>query len=264
MKKLFILAALLLFCVSIEAQVFVTPTRLLFEGNKTRTNELTLVNNSNEKATFRISFYHTEMLEDGNIVEQEIEKKSAPWSDRLIRFSPRQTTLEAHGTQIIRTQLRLPENLPSGEYRSNLKIIRIPTEQVIEKSEIAPTGIEMRITIIPAVAIPVIVRVGNLSSTETLGCVLAESKKVLECRINREGTSSIYVNVIAKYIPLSGKGSVVGVINGLAVYVGLDHRDISLPIILPPGVILSTGKLEIVFSDNPSNKVLASTNVSIP
>lgn len=266
MKHIKALVALMisLFLLSNTAQgsVMIAPTRAVLT-DKNRSKELTLINSSDEPQTFRISIVNMRLLPDGKMEEILSPDENAPFANALVRFSPRQITLEPHSNQAVRVQARIPAGLPEGEYRCVMKFSQVPNE-TITKPEIDTKEISISITALTAISIPVIVRHGNLSATAGISCEAKKDMSALNCKITREGTASIYGNLTAKYIPLSGKGSVVALMNGLAVYVGLDRRDIALPIVLPPTVNLSTGKLEIVFTDSPSNKVLASANVSIP
>jgi hypothetical protein len=107
--------------------LLVAPTRVVLEGRQ-RTAEVTLVNTGSATATYRISFVNLRMNEQGGTTE--IEASSArpgeQFAEPLVRYSPRQVTLEPQVAQTVRMQLRLPSDLPPGEYRSHLLFRAIP------------------------------------------------------------------------------------------------------------------------------------------
>ena len=73
------------------ANLLVTPTRVLFE-QRDRTAQVTLVNQGSETGEFRISFIRQNMTESGNFVPVP-EGEAGLFSDKIVRFSPRQVKL---------------------------------------------------------------------------------------------------------------------------------------------------------------------------
>ena len=141
--------------------LLVAPTRLVFEG-RTRAAELTLLNIGRQTATYRISFTHLRMTETGDLKEIETAEAGDRFADDLIRYSPRQVTLDPNVAQTIRLQVRKPEGLADGEYRHLLFAVPPESSQPetsVEASE-KKTGYSIRLTPIYGVSIPVIVRSG--------------------------------------------------------------------------------------------------------
>ena len=151
--------------------LLVAPTRIVFEG-RTRAAELTLLNIGKQTATYRISFTHLRMGETGDLKEIEKAEPGDQFADDLVRYSPRQVTLDPNVAQTIRLQVRKPEGLADGEYRSHLLFRAVPPEssqpetsvEVAEKK----TGYSIRLTPIYGVSIPVIVRSGKTSVKASL------------------------------------------------------------------------------------------------
>ena len=173
--------------------LLVAPTRVVFEGRQ-RTAEITLVNTAATAATYRITLVHLRMDEMGGT--QEIEAgDTGPgelFADDLIRYSPRQVTLEPRMAQTVRLQLRLPADLAAGEYRSHLLFRAVPA---VEPAATAPrepaTGLSIQLTPVYGVAIPLIVRHGETSAKAALsGLELVPpagngALPALRCRISR-------------------------------------------------------------------------------
>lgn len=239
--------------------LLVAPTRIIFEG-RVRSAEVSLINIGSGTATYRISFSHLRMTENGELKEIEKPEDGAPFADDLIRYSPREITLEPNVAQVVRMQVRLPATLPDGEYRSHLLFRAVPPENVapersIEKAagEAPAAGFSVRLTPIYGVSIPVIVRHGAASATASLADAVyrqghGDEPATLECKLGRSGNQSIYGNLTVKFVPASGPSRVVGVSNGIAVYTPNPFRIVRVPLQPAPGVVLAHGRLQVEFS----------------
>ncbi len=256
--------------------LLVAPTRVVFEG-RVRSAEVSLINIGSGTATYRISFSHLRMTENGELKEIEKPEDGAPFADNLVRYSPREITLEPNVAQVVRMQLRLPASLPDGEYRSHLLFRAVPPESVapersIEKAagEAPAAGFSVRLTPIYGVSIPVIVRHGAAAATASLADAAyrpghGDEPATLECKLGRSGNQSIYGNLTVKFVPASGPSRVVGVVNGVAVYTPNPFRIVRVPLQPAPGVVLAHGRLQVEFSRAEANgERLAEAVVSLP
>jgi hypothetical protein len=256
--------------------LLVAPTRIVLEG-RLRSAEVSLINIGRQTATYRVSLTHLQMSENGEMKEIDKPEEGAPFADALIRYSPREVTLEPNAAQVVRMQIRLPASLPDGEYRSHLLFRAVPPETVapersIEKAgeEKPATGFSVRLTPIYGVSIPVIVRHGATAAKASLEDAayrpaVGDEPAMLECRLKRSGNQSIYGNLTVAFVPASGTRRVVGVVNGIAVYTPNPFRTVRVPLQAPPGVVLAHGRLEVAFSKADVNgERLAETAVSLP
>ena len=255
--------------------LLVAPTRVVFEG-RTRAAEITLVNIGREPATYRVSLYHLRMLESGEMKEIEAPDEGAPWSDDLVRYAPRQVTLAPNVSQVVRLQLRLPASLPDGEFRSHLLFRAVPREDAMpERSIEKPAGdnakgFSVRLTPIYGVSIPLIIRHGPTAATAALRNVSFQPARGGEpafaaCELARAGNQSVDGNLTVTDVPPTGAPRVVGMMNGVAVYTPLARRMLRIPLQLPPGLALSAGRLEVVFSRPEQNgERLASATLPLP
>jgi hypothetical protein len=254
--------------------LLVAPTRLILEG-RTRTAELALVNIGDHPATFRISFTHMKMLETGDIKEVETPGPDEALADSLIRYSPRQVVLDPHVVQTVRIQLRLPDTLAPGEYRTHLLFRGVPSTDTVapidpkEKTE----GFRILLTPIYGVSIPLIVRHGDTTASVTLTEPRLEPAKsptepsVLHVRLNRTGTRSVYGNITIRFTPKGGgREQVVGMANGVAVYTPLPSRIANIVLRPPSGVNLSAGTYRVTYMDaeQVGGGLLAEAVLSIP
>lgn len=280
--------------------LLVAPTRVVFEGDR-RTAALTLVNTGTRTATYRITFVQMKMTANGQIVTVPDDSAAAWRADRLVRYSPRQVTLEPRAPQTVRLQLRLPADLPPGEYRSHLVFRAIPdvaapeavtpadssrngapvlAQRVTDRP--APSGarvargakrrggpLTIELTSVFGVAIPVIVRSGETHAEATLsGARLkagptTEAPFVLGCQLGRTGNRSVYGDLVVEHLDARGQATVVTRVDGLAVYTSTPFRQILLPLRPPPGHALHGGRLRIRYAADDEDEPLAETDLPL-
>jgi P pilus assembly chaperone PapD len=256
--------------------LLVAPTRVVFEG-RTRAAELTLLNIGKQTATYRITFSHLRMTETGDLKEIDGPGPGDRFADDLVRYSPRQVTLDPNVAQTIRLQVRKPEKLEDGEYRSHMLFRAVPPENAQPstaaetEAKDKPTGYSIRLTPIYGVSIPIIVRSGATSAKATLTDLAVRPPEAagepssLEMKLRREGNQSIYGNLRVVFAPASGKEQVVAVMNGLAVYTPNADRIVRVALQPPPGLTLAKGRLKVTFSRAEENgDVLASAETALP
>lgn len=135
----------------------VTPTAVLFDG-RTRTQEIWLRNTGKDSALYRLSLLHLRMTEQGSLEEVPTFPASAA---AMLRFSPRQITIGPGESQLVRVQLRRPENLPDGDYHVHLLFRAVPPEEEVTKPATEELkSVQVQFIAIPGVSIPIIVRQG--------------------------------------------------------------------------------------------------------
>ena len=255
--------------------LLVAPTRVTLEG-RVRSAEITLVNIGRETATYRVSLLHLAMTDSGELKEIEKPEPGAPFADELVRFSPRQVTLAPNASQIVRLQLRLPADLPDGEYRSHLLFRAVPREdvapgrQIENKGEAKPGEVSVQLIPVYGVSIPLIVRHGHTTVNASVVDLAFEpaagtEAPTLRCRLTRAGNQSVYGNITVTFRPAKGGPQVVGTLNGIAVYPPLAARSVRIPLQPPPGLSLAGGRLEVVLSrPEQSGERLAEAAVAVP
>jgi len=252
----------------------VSPTRVVFEGRQ-RTAEVNLVNTTSITATYRISFKNMRMLEDGSYEDIEAPGMYELFADKMIRYSPRQVTLEPGVAQTIRLLLRKPGDLSPGEYRSHLLFQALPPEtsgEDIEALDLEEGEIRVQITTVFAITIPVIIRHGKLSATVTVSdLALIPSEKpdeppALFLRLNRSGDRSVSGEVSVTFVSDKGGDELeVGLIRGLAVLAPYPTRTVKLTLRAPEGVVLQGGRLHVIYRARPEEggAVLAEADLSL-
>lgn len=254
----------------------VAPTRVVFEG-RTRSGFISLLNNGTERGIFRITVVNMRMTENGQFERLEESTEKLPgenFAEGMFRYAPRQVELAPGQSQTIRILLRKPKDLAAGEYRSHLLIQRLPKEGTAGRSieaTGADGGITINLVVVPGVALPVIVRHGELSAEASISNLSitepAPGRKAVLFRINRSGNRSVFGDLTATYhAPGDTDGIVVARANKLAVYVPNPSRDVAMTLTLPEGTsLVRGGTLRVTYRLPPQEggKPMASAIVNI-
>jgi hypothetical protein len=254
--------------------LLVAPTRIILDA-RTRTAEVTLINVGATRATYRVSFLHQRMSEQGEmkILEPGQEQPDELFADKLVRFTPRQVVLEPRLAQTLRVQLHVPEGLADGEYRSHLLFRAVPEATAPAAPGAAQDGqLAIELRPIYGVSIPIIVHRGQTAVNLTISdlavqpAAAADQPCLLNVRLNRTGNASSYGSVIVNLLPASGgKPVMVGSLGGVAVYTPNASRVLHLPLRLPEGMKLE-GTLQVVYQQptEQGGAVLAEAALTLP
>jgi len=252
--------------------LLIAPTRIVFEGPK-RTAEINLLNTGDKPATYRISLIHERMNEDGKLDEIVSPGADDKFADELVRFTPRQVTLEPHVAQIVRVQMRLPADLAEGEYRSHMLFRAVSSSDAPVQAAAAGApakGIDIKLTPIYGLSIPVIVRHGALKSATELSEVrlmkTPEGAPVLVGKITRTGNASVYGDVWVEFAPKGGKFTTVARANGVAVYSSNSIRNFAVLLSQDKAAHFEGGTLQITYrrQDADGGQVIAKSTVELP
>ncbi len=232
--------------------LLVAPTRVILDGS--RGTEVVLNNIGSEPATYRISLEVKRMTADGGLAEID-EAKATP-AERaaldMIAFSPRRVTLPPNQPQVIRVGVRLPEGLAPGEYRAHMLFRAVPDAApalAADPAKPAPTGVSIALTPIYGITIPIIVRVGDLGATATIGDArIGETKDgpAFEFDLARNGDRSVYGDI---EVTRPGRAEPLLLARGIAVYPEVAARKVSLRV--PPELAAALkGPVHIRYSED--------------
>lgn len=265
------LGLLLMLCSSAHADLMLHPTRIVFEKNQ-RAAQVELINSGTKPASYRISLVNRRMTEAGQLEPAETAAQGEHFADSMLRYSPRQVTLQPGTAQTVRVMLRKPADLAEGEYRSHLLFDKLPDVEGSASVENvnAEGGIGIMLHTLVGASAPVIVRHGNVAATVNLGGLALQKDtaqgQLLSIRFEREGTASVYGDISVTFTPHGGKPRSLGQITGIAVYTPNRIRLATLPLQVPSDMKLAGGKLDVVFRDRPEagGKLLAQASLMLP
>lgn len=255
------------------SQLMITPTRIVF-SEKMRKASVTIINNGDSTGTYRISMVNKRMNVNGGF---EDVKEAAPgelFSDKMIRFSPRQVVLEPGKTQVVRLGLRKPSDLKDGEYRSHMLFRAIPEDigQSVKALADPSAGVTVSLTAIVGISIPVIVRHGQtnadvaIASAKYLPRQEGEDSSSLAIELKRSGNQSVYGDFLAEFITSEGERKVISQVNGVAIYAPGTIRRLRLPVKIPLGLELVNGTIQVFYRNqvDQGGAVLAQAQIKMP
>lgn len=267
-----LLACLLLAPLLARAELMLHPTRLVFDKNM-RAAQIELINNGSKPASYRIALVNRRMTEAGQFEAAATPQEGERFADAMLRYSPRQVTLQPGTAQTVRIMLRKPAELAEGEYRSHLQFDKLPEAE--GKASIEHQGgngaqIGVVMNALVGASVPVIVRHGAANASVKLsGLALGKDearRTQLALLFEREGSSSVYGDVSVAFFPKSGKPHRLAQVGGIAVYTPNRVRKATLPLDLPPGLALAGGTLEVSYRERPEagGRLLAQASLNLP
>ncbi|MCH4564549.1 hypothetical protein MKP05_15710 [Halomonas sp. EGI 63088] len=254
------------------AQLMLYPTRIVFEGNQ-RSAQLELINNGTESATYRISLVNRRMSATGGFSEVDEPLPGEQFADTLLRYSPRQVTLEPGAGQTVRIMVRKPADLAAGEYRSHLLFAQQPETRgrrsIETRGSAADEEIGIQLTALIGASIPVIVRHGGTDVSVSLTQLELQRSSngapLLALQMERSGTQSVYGDLTVSFTPGGGAEQVIGRANGVAVYTPNPLRRARIALQPPSGLPLSNGTLRVTYREQAEDggRLLAEAVLSL-
>ena len=242
-----------------QGDLLITPRRVVFEGNK-RVEELNLSNTGRDTATYNVSFVQYRMTEDGSFQEITEPDPGQNFADKNLRFFPRSVTLAPGEAQTVRMQLINRERLAPGEYRSHVYFRAVPKEGALGMEDANADTAALSIRLIPifGITIPIIIRAGENSTRVTLSDLtlsqVNDTTKVLSITFNRTGNMSAYGDIRVTHIAPDGKETLIGAVNGIAVYTPNATRKFNYLLDKNLTVNLSGGSIKVeYFSQSDRN-----------
>ena len=217
-----------------------------------RSGQITLFNSGDKAVTYRIESIDLVPLEAGGYSTPEEGADVPEWSAApLLRYAPRQVTLEGGQRQVVKIISRARRDTAAGEYRTHLRFSTIPLVEAVgegeetsaeEKGKISVSvGLEYRITV------PVILRIGDLENGVEIGTARYDAGEgdtgahvVLE--LNRLGDVSDYSTIRI----LDVQDQEIGLLKEVAVLPPLHKRQVRVPLDSPSAqpakIIVENGK----------------------
>jgi len=232
--------------------LLVAPTRIVLDGK--RGTQVILNNVGSEETTYRISLEIKRMTDQGELVD--IDPAAVNDGEKaalsLIRYAPRRVTLLPNQPQSIRIGLNPVEGLPDGEYRVHMLFRAVPKAPPVTDQSNAT---EVKIELIPlyGIAIPVIVRKGELTATAALANARLdrdEEGPVLAFDATRNGNRSVYGEF---RVIRAGTAEPILVQKGIAIYPEIDRRKVELQLSEAEAAAIKGQEIIIAYHDTPEN-----------
>lgn len=257
---------------SAHAELMLHPTRIVFD-KADRAAQVELINNSKEAATYRITLVNRRMTDDGRFEPVAAPLAGELFADPMLRYSPRQVTLQPGTAQTVRLMLRKPAALPDGEYRSHLHFEKLPNAagNTSIEAQGKPAEIGVMLNALVGASMPVIVRHGTTSATVGLSNLVlhkAEAGRapMVALQFDRSGSRSVYGDLQVTFTPHGGAPQLLANAGGIAVYSPNTVRHAALPLQVPQGMPLARGTLNVVYRHraDAGGGVLAQAALPLP
>lgn len=236
-----------------QGNLLIAPHRVVFEG-KTRIIDINLVNAGQDSPNYNISFLQYRMTEDGVFQKITAPDPGQRFSDKNIRFFPRSIMLGPNETQTIKIQVIKSEQLEPGEYRSHLYFRSLPKQMALgEETVKKDSSISIRIVPIFGTSIPVIIRIGESTTSLTLtNLKLGQDKdgkiNKLLLNIQRDGNMSVIGDISITYIAPNGKETKLEGEPGVVKYTPNTLRRMVLGLENETTVDLTKDKIHVTYS----------------
>ena len=250
-----------LFNVHLMAQgnLLINPLRIVFEG-KNRVMEVNLANIGQDSAKYSISFLQYRSTEDGDYEKITTPDPGQNFADKNIRFLPRSVMLGPKESQVVILQLTKREQMEPGEYRSHLYFRALPNQTAQGEEDAKKEATSISISIVPVfgITIPVIIRVGE--STTTVNITDLKLEKAVDGTINlhlsihRTGNMSAYGDILILHIATNGKETKIGLKQGVAIYTPNLLRSLKVDLENKSSVDLSKGTIRVLFSSQSDKR----------
>ncbi|HPD82663.1 MAG TPA: hypothetical protein PLK85_02500 [Alphaproteobacteria bacterium] len=247
MKKKIILATIFTIFLSAafinQAQALkITLKRVVFEGPK-RAEVLTVINNTEKEQTYRLGWRHLRMTPESGLEEdKEGQNANAEVVDAAVKFAPRRFTLQPNTSQQVRMVLRVPGDLPDGEYRSHFWVRPEADVADLKLNDQAAgsssTTLKLSIEMLAGVTMPVFIRKGAMDASVSIHDLQANSITNffdVKYTLERQGNKSVYGDV--DYVCNHGDPGeyLLKTVRGVAVYTDVNYRKLHARIEKQPG-----------------------------
>lgn len=238
-------------------RVDILPRKIVVE-DRARSADITIMNLGQTTGTVRLSIISYKQDETGTykILEAPLDPKFNP--ETAVRFSPKQFTLPPGGRQKVRLSIQRPADLPDGEYRFHVKAVSYDTNEAMLGKPTPTNGNALSIDINVAVAIPVIVHKGQLTTgakiqnVSILSPMQNEFKKpTLKLDIVRTGQAGTMGTVKAFWVAQGKQPVQIGIVSNMNIFSEVQKRTLLVPLSeIPQG----GGSIRVVYTNDFGDK----------
>jgi P pilus assembly chaperone PapD len=207
------------------------PTRVFFESSS-RSQEVTIMNQSDKTQTYRLRLEDRRLKENG-----EYEVITAPGdpsaASQMLRLSVRQIVVPARTSATVRVLLRKPSGLSAGEVRSHLIVTELPVVNPPVAASETATDITISITTVFGISIPIMVRTGETTAritTVTPRRVAVPDRPDLEnldIQVQVAGNRSLFVD-LRLISTRQRRGEPIALAKSFAIYAPLQSRTLTM------------------------------------
>ncbi len=266
-KKLFLFSFFLIFILFFDIgwayagskTLMINPVRVVFEG-RTRTATVHVSNTNSEPIKYRISLVTLRKNAEGKLAFVENETEEDKFVQSMIRFSPRQATIEPGTRQVVKLMVRKPADLPEGEYQTRIRFMPLADQVSSSTSKNnVPAKSQINIDLLVGVTIPVVIQHGKVKAAVSPAKIVLQKHPQIPSglaaiiTLSRSGSYSAFGDVVVSHIAGSDK-TLIGKGESVGIYIPDVSRTFAIPLQSLEKVDFTKGKLRVEFSQHSQNK----------
>jgi hypothetical protein len=238
---------------SAQGDLLLFPKRIVFEDAK-RSQTLNLANSGRDTVRYIISVVQYRMKEDGGFEAIMRPDSGQQFADKYFRIFPRSVVLAPNEAQSVKIQLINTSGLEAGEYRSHIYFRAEADKKPLGEEEMNKdtSSISVNLVAVFGISIPVIIRIGESTTSVKLTDASVELKKdlnpVLKITFNRTGNMSVYGDITVDHISPKGKLTNVGTAKGVALYAPNPLRHFNLQLDKNAGIDYHSGTIQVSYT----------------
>lgn len=198
----FIIGCVLLVPTAALANISLTPFFVeLDAASRDRTAQVRFTNTSNDIKTYNIKMVNFKQESDGSYTPLDEPIMANPFAEPYLEWSPHQVTLNPNQSQVVRIQRRPMATASDAEYVSHLLIQEQESDFALPDPAETSDGINIQLTALYGVSIPVMIENGNLSATANIEKVQVLDPGhglVARVTVGRGGTRSFYGRLVVR------------------------------------------------------------------
>lgn len=192
----------------------------------------------------------------------------------MIRFFPREFTVEPGKRQAIRIMARIPPETPDGQYHAHIHFFEDDKKQEENRANAQGQGkATMRVNLAYSALMPVTIGKGVQESTiNWINPKIARSAKPgvkpgtynITMQLTRSGNSQGVAYLDAIYVPPGGESVQLGKRRTAYIYREIDKRNYNFDVTLPEGMSGGNLKLRLLSGDKTKPTLINEATLSIP
>ncbi|BBN81050.1 hypothetical protein PA25_10350 [Pseudoalteromonas sp. A25] len=206
---------------NVHANLLISPTRIVFD-ERTRTAKVFIVNNSNERKTYRLDWQEKRAKAQGGYIDlPELTDSSL---SPMMRMSPSQLSLAPGERQVVKLAIRKPKDMKEQEYRSHLRFKALPNQKALSQKQLG-----ININMIMSYSIPVMYRAKQTAPTVNIENVALEKPNTINIDMKKQGSYSSFGKFEAWFIPDNGdEPQRIAVQSNTSIYAELGEARVAL------------------------------------
>lgn len=218
-------------------------------ASRDRSAQVRFTNTSGAPQTYNIKLVNFKQESNGSYTSIAEPISGNPFAEPYLEWSPHRVSLQPGQSQVVRIQRRPMATANDAEYVSHLLIQEQPSTGAPDTGAHVSDGINIQLTALYGVSIPVMIENGNLTAGANINSVTvldSGSGMVARADVERFGTRSFYGTLVVR-----DGGQEYGRIEKFRIFMTTPNRVINIPLTSYP-----PRGADVVLIDERTNETL--------